>query len=142
MNLSEHFTYTELTRTDKPFPNIPNDEQLQRLRNTAARAELVRAAIGNKQMIVSCNGGFRSPEVNKASDGSPTSAHMDGDGLDFTVYGMTTMQIARAIIRAGIKFDQLICENKKGVEWIHISFAETMRQQWLICKDEKYTVVK
>ena len=99
--------------------------------------EQVEQALGKKAIIDSA---FRSPQVNKKVGGSPTSAHLDGDAVDFFVYGMTTREICKAIIKAGIKFDQLIEEDKNGKQWVHISFAAAARDQYLIFTKEKYLV--
>ena len=137
-DLTLHFSLSELIKTSHTeFPNLPNEKQLRRLKNTAICAELVRQAIGNKPINVSS--GFRSAELNKAIGGSPTSAHMDGDAIDFTVAGMGTLDICRYIIRSGVKFDQLIAEDSNGRQWVHISFASALRQQFLVFTNGQYT---
>jgi zinc D-Ala-D-Ala carboxypeptidase len=139
-DLTLHFSLSEFTGTSTGLDNTPNDKQLRRIKNTAICGELVRSAIGNKPVLISS--GFRSEKVNEKVGGSPTSAHKDGDAIDFAVAGMSTMDICRYIIRSGIKFDQLIAEDKNGKQWVHISFAPALRQQFLIYSKGQYSVGK
>jgi zinc D-Ala-D-Ala carboxypeptidase len=138
MKLTPNFSLPEFLATNTKIENIPNSKQLARITNTAQCMELVRLAVGNKPCRISS--GFRCLAVNSAVGGSTTSAHIDGDAVDFTVAGMTNKQICEAIIRAKIKFDQLIDENKNGKQWVHISFAEKLRHQYLIFSNGKYVV--
>lgn len=129
MNLSEHFTLEELTRSEiavrRGLDNTPPADVLPRLVTLANGLEEVRRLLGCPMHV---NSGYRAPEVNRAAGGSTLSAHCDGDAADFTApqYG-TPQEIARAIRDSGIKFDQLIFEGA----WVHISFAEKRRQQVL-----------
>jgi len=60
---------------------------------------------------------------------------MDGFACDFNAVGLTPREVCRRIVKAGVKFDQLILEgvssrNPDGA-WVHISFAPEMRGQVL-----------
>lgn len=120
--LSDHFSLEELTQTRQPLPNKPSSKIILRLTNTAREMEKVRAILGTPIIV---NSGYRSPPVNAAVGGSDTSDHMNGDAVDFISprYG-TPLQICRALVKAGIKFDQLLQEGT----WVHISFGPRMRQ--------------
>lgn len=143
MQLSPNFSLSELTVTTTGLPNVPNDEQLVRLIRTAKQMELVRTAVDNKPIeIAPDHSAFRTLEVNTKVRGSKTSGHMLGDCVDFVVSGMTNKQICAAIIKAGIKFDQLIDECRDGKQWVHIGFGKAMRQQYLIFSNGKYEVHK
>lgn len=137
MKLSEHFTLAELTVTTSGLDNTPNQRQWQRLVNTASNMERVRAAVGNVPVTVSS--GFRSLAVNARVGGAATSAHIDGDAVDFTVAGMTNAQIIQAVLGCGVPFDQLINENKGAQHWVHISFAPALRGQVLHFDGSNYT---
>ena len=68
MNLSEHFTYDELTVTQvRNASNKPNEKQLVNLKKTAQLMEAVRALLGKPIRV---NSGFRSYGVNRAVEGS------------------------------------------------------------------------
>jgi zinc D-Ala-D-Ala carboxypeptidase len=123
--LSNYFTLEELTATKSGFPNVPGEVVVACLRHTAACMDAVRDRLGQPIVVHS---GYRCPAVNAAVGGSKTSDHMLGDACDFVcpAFG-TTLQVAEAILAAGIKFDQLILE----YGWVHISFGGRMRQMTL-----------
>jgi putative chitinase len=125
MHLSTHFTLEELTATSCGLPNHADAAIVARLEHTAAGMEVVRALLGKP---IDVHSGYRCPAVNAKVGGSTTSDHMNGDACDFVCpdYG-TPLEVADAIVSAGIKFDQLILE----YGWVHISFGPRMRQQTL-----------
>jgi hypothetical protein len=132
-HLSAHFTLSELTVTDTDEDNTPSSIALKRLTGTARHMEAVRALL-KKPIIV--NSGYRSPAVNKAVGGSPTSAHALGYAVDFICSDFgDPMAICRAIAASDIAFDQLILERNL---WVHISFDPRMRHQVLSYVSGKY----
>ena len=109
MNLSEHFTYEELTHTDhREFDNSPNATELANLTRLAAFLEQVKIALGNKPVIV--NSAFRSKQVNDAVGSKDTSQHRIGCAADIRIPGMTPDEVVRTIIASGLPFDQVIRE--------------------------------
>ncbi|MDP1873625.1 D-Ala-D-Ala carboxypeptidase family metallohydrolase [Phenylobacterium sp.] len=137
MKLSANFHLDEFvtsqTAARRGIDNTPPAPVLIRLKNTAKGLEKVRAVLGKPILISS---GYRSPALNKAVGGSATSDHMNGDAADFISPGFgTPIAICRAIVAAGIKFDQLIEEGT----WVHISFGPRMRGQILTMRNGKYT---
>jgi hypothetical protein len=132
-HLSAHFTLAELTVTDTDEDNTPSSIALKRLATTARHMEAVRALL-KKPIIV--NSGYRSPALNKAVGGSPTSAHALGYAVDFVCSDFgDPMAICRAIAASDIAFDQLILERNL---WVHISFDPRMRHQVLSYVGSKY----
>lgn len=126
-NLSKHFTLAELSITQvRTADNTPPPRIIPALKDTAARMERIREVLGGNPVVVSS--GYRSPLVNKIVGGAIASAHMTGRAVDFIcpAFG-PPLAIARAIIAAGVQFDQLIEEGS----WVHISFDERMRGQVL-----------
>ena len=116
-NLSEHFTYDELTHTDhREFDNTPNEAELENLKRLAAFLEKVKAILGGKPILV--NSAFRSKLVNDAVGSKDTSQHRIGCAADIRVPGMTPDQVVRAIIASDLEFDQVIREFDR---WTHIS---------------------
>lgn len=139
MQLSPHFSLAELTVTHENLDNTPNPAQIAHLRVLASGLELVRKALGKPMRITS---GFRSKEVNAAIGGAVNSAHLSGIAADFVVEGMTNKEICPALIKAGIKFDQVIDEDRNGSQWVHVSFDPSMRQQYLIFNNGTYEAHK
>ena len=64
------------------------------------------------------NSAFRCKEVNDAVGSKDTSQHRLGCAADIRVPGMTPDEVVKAIIDAGLPFDQLIREFDR---WTHIS---------------------
>ncbi len=117
MNLSPNFTLAELTVTDhREFDNSPTQEEISNLQRLAQLLEQVKEAIGGKPVMV--NSAFRSAQVNAAVGSSDKSQHRKGCACDFRVPGVTPDEVVRAVIAAGLPFDQIIREYDR---WTHIS---------------------
>ena len=117
MNLSPHFTLAELTVTDhREFDNSPTQAEISNLQRLAQLLEQVKEAIGGKPVMV--NSAFRSKAVNDAVGSSEKSQHRKGCAADLRVPGMTPDEVVRAVIAAGLPFDQIIREFDR---WTHIS---------------------
>lgn len=121
MNLTEHFTLEELTATShRQFDNTPNDSELANLLRLAEFLEQVKTALGGKPIMI--NSGFRSKQVNDSVGSKDTSQHRIGCAADFRVPGMTPDAVVKAVIAAGLPFDQIIREFDS---WTHISVTNT-----------------
>src|SRR5512137_2728941 len=117
MKLSDNFTYEEMTRTDhREFDNTPNASELANLTRLASFLEQVKLVLGGKPVMI--NSAFRSKKVNDAVGSKDTSQHRVGCAADFRVPGMTPDQVVKAIVDAGIGYDQVIREFDS---WTHIS---------------------
>lgn len=124
MNLSAHFTDTELTASTKAvalgIDNTPSVEILDSLHTLASGLERVRAVLGAPIRVSS---GYRSPKLNRALKGAKNSAHMLGLAADFTAPGFgDPLAIVKAIVahKDLIGFDQVINEGT----WVHVGFPE------------------
>ena len=121
MNLSEHFTFEELTHTDhREFDNTPNVEETENLTRLARFLEQVKEVLGGKPIMV--NSAFRSEAVNNAVGSRNTSQHRIGCAADIRVPGMTPDEVVKAVIASGIGYDQIIREFDR---WTHISIPNT-----------------
>jgi len=124
MNLSENFTYDELTRSETAarhgFDNTPNEGEVDNLKRLAALLEEVKKAVGGKPVMI--NSGFRSKQTNDAVGSKDSSQHRLGCAADIRVPGMTPRQVVEACIEAQVPFDQIILEFDS---WTHISVANT-----------------
>lgn len=139
MKLSPNFTLAEFTKSDTAdrlkINNAPTPEHLQNMLKTAQGMEKVRSALMGKPVRVTS--GYRNPELNAAVGGVPNSDHALGWACDFQCDGFgTPYQVALALSKSGIEFDQLIAE--KGV-WVHISFNPRMRGELLTFDGRRYT---
>ena len=128
MKLSPHFNLAEFTQSQtavrKGIDNTPNSVIINNLTIVAAYMETVRTLLNN--LPISISSGYRSPALNKAVGGSPTSAHVNGWACDFICPSFgTPVQVVDKLKNSDLKFDQIIEEGT----WVHISFAPTMRKQ-------------
>jgi putative chitinase len=121
MNLSPNFTLDELTHTEqRNMDNTPNDAELENLVRLAEFLERVKEVLGGKPIIV--NSAFRSKAVNDAVVSKDSSQHRRGCAADIRVPGMKPDEVVRAIIEAGLPYDQVIREFDR---WTHVSIPNT-----------------
>ena len=140
LKLSEHFALAELCKTKTRLSNEPNKEQVEnlkrvcrwleelRLRYNLNKKEKIKNKEGEVPIII--NSGFRSPEVNRAVGGSPSSNHLTGCAVDIRVAGIEQL-LRYAVILLDISdeskedFDELLIEKKGPVMWLHFAVKPT-----------------
>jgi uncharacterized protein YcbK (DUF882 family) len=124
MNLTEHFTFDELTSSETAerngWDNTPNETELSNLKRLAEFLEDVKAALGGKPIMVSS--GFRGKQVNDAVGSKDTSQHRTGCAVDIRVPQLTPDQVVKAIIASGLPYDQVIREFDR---WTHLRIPNT-----------------
>ena len=126
--MTPHFTLAELTATShRQFDNTPNEAELANLQRLAKFLERVKEALDGKPIMI--NSAFRSKQVNDSVGSKDTSQHRTGCAADFKVPGMTPDAVVRAIMAAGLPFDQIIREFDA---WTHVSISDKPRRQALI----------
>jgi len=119
--MTPHFTLAELTATShRQFDNTPNEAETANLQRLAEFLEQVKTVLDGKPIMI--NSGFRSKQVNDSVGSRDSSQHRIGAACDFRVPGMTPDQVVRAVIAAGLPFDQIIREFDA---WTHISVTNT-----------------
>jgi hypothetical protein len=122
MNITEHFTLAELTRTSQPIPNEPGAPEMSNLRALCQFVlEPVRARFG----AVKVNSAYRSLRVNRAIGSKDNSQHRLGEAADIEVERVANADLARWIAN-NVPFDQLILEAYRpgvpGSGWVHVSY--------------------
>jgi D-alanyl-D-alanine dipeptidase len=124
MNLTEHFTLDELTASEAAerngWDNTPNEQELENLKRLAAFLEEVKTALGGRPVMV--NSAFRNKQVNDSVGSKDTSQHRTGCAVDIRVPQLTPDQVVKAIVAAGLEYDQLIREFDR---WTHVSIPNT-----------------
>jgi len=119
--MTPHFTLAELTATShRQFDNTPNEAETANLQRLAEFLEQVKTVLDGKPVMV--NSAFRSKQVNDSVGSKDTSQHRIGCAADLRVPGMTPDAVVRAVIAAGLPFDQIIREFDA---WTHISVTNT-----------------
>lgn len=130
MNLSEHFTFEELTHTDhRELDNTPTTAEkciidgkettvdaVANLTRLANFLEQLKVVLGGKPIMV--NSAFRSEAVNTAVGSKNTSDHRRGCAADIRVPGMTPDEVVRAVIASDLNYAQVIREFDR---WTHIA---------------------
>jgi hypothetical protein len=129
MKLSDNFYLAEFTQSDTALrlgiKNIPSPNIMGNLKKLADGLEQVRALLGHP---ITVSSGYRSPTLNRAIGGSENSAHCLGYAADIKCWKFGTPdEIVRKIKASDIQADQIICEGN----WVHVSFAPAMRNQYL-----------
>ena len=139
MHLSEHYTLGEVTKTSVKTAdgNIPSHVAIENLKNLCENwleelrenynliYEGVGDCKGDEPIIITS--GYRSPEVNKAVGGAPTSNHLTGCAVDIRCAGIE-QAIRYACILLDISdgtkrdYDELFIErSKQGRYWVHFA---------------------
>ena len=137
--LSEHFTLSEMCRTSVKASNVPNETQVKNLQRVCGWLEELRkewnSRYGEGDDPIIINSAFRSPAVNKAVGGVPTSNHLTGCAADIRVLGME-QALRYAVLLLDIAdrqkkdFDEIILEKSKGAFWLHFAVrAENNRRR-------------
>ena len=126
--LSEHFSFEELTHTDhRNLENIPNEFETQNLYRLAAFLEQVKTLFGGAPIMV--NSAFRSQALNRAVGSKDTSQHRLGCAADIRVLGVTPGAVVTAIHESDLAYDQLIKEfvTPEGGGWTHVSIPSSAK---------------
>lgn len=132
MNLTEHFTLEELTRSAKAaqlgIDNTPDPDLVPRLVVVAEMLERIRSTLGRPLVVTS---GYRGERLNAAVGGVATSDHLQANAADFVCPGYgTATEVARALapLVSTIGIGQLILEGVKGKQWVHVSVRKPARE--------------
>lgn len=126
MNLTPHFKLDELTRTGTGLVNAPGrTAQAALVALCVEILEPLRAALGAPVRITS---GYRSPEVNAAIGGSPTSAHMLGLAADIKSTAGDAAHILRVLHQLDLdELDQAIGYAPAQGGHVHVGLARPGR---------------
>lgn len=79
---------------------------------------------------ITINSGYRCLKLNSAVGGVPTSQHVQGQAVDIKVDGLSSFEIAQAVLDLHLPYDQLILYN----DFVHLSIGTRDRRQLLYNK--------
>ena len=127
MNLSNHFSLTEFTKSQtaerKGIDNTPTQDHIERMKILCVSVlEPLRTEFDKPIMI---NSGYRSPDLCEAIGSKPTSQHAKGEAADIEIPGVDNAELAK-YIQDNLNFDQLILECYTGDPssgWVHVSYV-------------------
>jgi len=138
--LSRYFSLDEMTLSETAvrygISNKPGPVELANLRRLCATLDKVRDLLGHPVIVTS---GYRSESLNRAVNGSRSSAHMQGLAADIRCPGFgSPLAVCRAIAGSGIEFDQVIHEFGS---WCHVGLAreDVMSRRQLLTIDSRGT---
>lgn len=139
MKLSPNFHLSEFVQSQtaarRGIKNQPGEAELTALRLLCAHVlEPVRLHFGKPVVISS---GYRSPALNRAIGGAPSSQHVKGEAADFEIPGVSNVDVCRWM-EANIHYDQLILEfytpGQPNSGWVHVSYRQPYRNQELTAR--------
>lgn len=109
--------YKSKTASVRGIDNRPKEAKiLANLNNLFEHLDKIREAFGEAIFV---NSAYRSPALNRAVGGSPTSQHTKGEAVDITSADNKRLY---ALIKDKFEYDQLINEN--NYQWIHLSLKK------------------
>jgi zinc D-Ala-D-Ala carboxypeptidase len=119
---SRYFSLAEFTVSEtaarRSIPNVPGPADLAAMSALCAHVlDPLRERLGSPVVITS---GFRSPHLNRAVGGSPTSQHCRGEAADIICPAYSVDELFAAVRSSGLPFDQVIHEFGR---WVHISYS-------------------
>lgn len=115
IKVSPHFTLAEVLRTERP--DLQSGLQADDLFNVQIMASFMEDVRNLLQRPIVVNSWFRSPALNKAVGGVPTSSHLLGLAVDFPVSSTEFRRVAQAKI---ISYDQAIYYTSRS--FMHLGF--------------------
>lgn len=137
MNLTEHFTIEEMTRSATAIAlgidNTPDAEATANLKNLCTEVlEPLRQWAGVPIIVSS---GYRCPELNRAVGGTVISQHQKGEAADIRIPSITEGRRYLMFILENCCFDQLIWEHDRfNTHWIHVSCRRGKNRQTFVPK--------
>lgn len=140
------FTWDELTRSTTAAKlrilNSPGPAERANLRKLVETVlQPLRDHLGKPVRISSA---YRSQLLNRSIGGADTSQHMSGEAADIKVDGMTAAELAAAIVRIGLPFDQVIGYVPELGGHVHVSHnahATNRGQQLWSARKKSYTPI-
>lgn len=132
-----NFTLAELLRSAtaeaRGIDNTPNEQQAENLRYLAR--EVLQPIRDHFGVPIRVSSGYRSPELNKAINGSPTSFHSHGMAADieFADSNDGTLIDIFEFVYDTLSFTELIAEELPN-GWIHVAIAKGREKE----KQTKY----
>lgn len=133
MNITEHFTFEEMTDSNK-YPELVEENRqyaqsyMRQLEATCITLEEVRAVLKCK---IATSSGIRFPKLNKKAGGSATSGHTKGLCADVVPIGMEVSDAFLLIQQNRDKCPSLkkcIFERIGNRVWLHIETKTEVKQ--------------
>lgn len=125
--LSPHFSLREFiysnTAIQRDINNMPGTAIIRNLQRLAVYLETVRSVVRQRygqDKVIAITSGYRSPELNRAVGGVPTSAHVRGLAADIHSPGIAPTDLSKFLADTLTGYDQIIDEGT----WTHVGLSE------------------
>lgn len=143
-----YFTVSELcsssTAARLKLDNTPPPAIKKNLEETIKFLDLIRVEWGKycekhglANPSIKVSSGYRSPAVNKAVGGAPTSAHQFGYAADLQPANGKQTEFEKFFVtvfsKLGHKYDQIIIEKSKTSRWVHVGYKKADGTQRMMC---------
>ena len=123
MNLTEHFTLEEFTRSEVAamcdIDNTMPEQYIPAAQNLCAAILEPLRNYAQEPVIISS--GYRCPLLNDKVGGVKNSQHTKGEAADIYHPESATLKRWFTWIQDNTSFDQLIFEGRRNSHWIHVS---------------------
>ena len=117
MNLGEHFTLSEMTRTSRDSDNIPGDIHMVNLtRLVCLVLDPLRKGAGRLDVT----SGYRCEDVNREVGGKSSSFHVQGLAADIMSERWTPCELMAKGHKMELPYDKMIAEDNGNSKWLHI----------------------
>ena len=128
-NLSENFSFFELTATSKTeFLELNRMEGMNFIIPLSVLCEEILEEVykmyGVKPVVTSA---YRCKILNDNLRGSAASQHLNGEAADFLLPGVSCAEVFEKIKNSGLAYGQLILEKSGGKKWVHASLGAPYR---------------
>lgn len=127
MQLTENFRLHEFTYSPTAEANgYDNRASVAVVANLQALCKMVLQPLRNHfNKPVKVTSGYRCLELNRKLGSKDSSQHRTGNAADLIIPGVQLKEVFE-YIRTSLPYDQLLLEtNKKGSQWIHVSYLPT-----------------
>ena len=134
MQLSKHFTLSEMTRSmtaqRKGIDNTPGAGEIKSLGDLCY--EVLEPLRAHFDKAVTITSGYRSEALCEAIGSKKTSQHAKGQAVDLEIFGVPNIKTAYWL-QNNVDFDQLIMEyfdkDDPAGGWVHISLSRIRFKQ-------------
>lgn len=144
IQLAPNFNLSEFVKTSTGLENIPGEREIENLRSLVTnvlqplRNGFSKKYSGSRVYVISTSG-YRSPLVNKTIGGADTSQHLYGQATDFHVLvdgrKLSNQEVINMIHDLDLPYDQLIDEDVRSSQWVHVSYIPNGRLELLTARD-------
>lgn len=137
IKLTPHFTLEEMTVTKTGLENVPNVTQTNQLRILCRDILEPIRDLGKCSPII-VNSAYRSPAVNKAVGGVPSSQHLLGQAADICSTKVDAYNIYNAIDKLALEgqFNVGQCILYTKSHFVHVSLLSRTHQNEFIIRNK------